>query len=156
MTAKHLARLVVAVGLAVLAGAPAAVADADRAVAEAREAAQRDQNSRAAAAFESALLEDPSRRYEWLRESFRTRERRACGLIGVGRSSYRYQRCKKGDPILRRRLRQLAAVRPHFGYRPLWVMLRREGWLVGEPQADLSAVSGRRAHGARKAAPLRE
>jgi hypothetical protein len=44
------------------------------------------------------------------------------------------------------RLRELAASRIRFGYRPLTVLLRREGW-QGECQTDLSAVDGRRADG---------
>ena len=54
-------------------------------------------------------------------------ERRACGLIGVARSSCRYQARGKGDAELRTALRELALARPRFGYRRLWVMLRRQG-----------------------------
>lgn len=55
-------------------------------------------------------------------------ERRACGLIGVARSSCRYQGKRDGDAGLRCALRELASERPRFGYRRLWVMLRRQGW----------------------------
>ena len=54
-------------------------------------------------------------------------ERRACGLIGVARSSCRYQARGNGDAELRTALRELALARPRFGYRRLWVMLRRQG-----------------------------
>ena len=54
-------------------------------------------------------------------------ERRACGLIGVARSSCRYQAKGEGDAALRTALRELALERPRFGYRRLWVMLRRQG-----------------------------
>ena len=57
-------------------------------------------------------------------------ERRACGLIGVARSSGRYQAKGEGDAELRAALRELALERPRFGYRRLWVMLRRQGWGV--------------------------
>jgi putative transposase len=57
-------------------------------------------------------------------------ERRACGLIGVARSSCRYQAKGDGDAELRAALRELALERPRFGYRRLWVMLRRRGWGV--------------------------
>ncbi len=57
-------------------------------------------------------------------------ERRACGLIGVARSSCRYQANGDGDAELRAALRELALERPRFGYRRLWVMLRRQGWSV--------------------------
>jgi putative transposase len=57
-------------------------------------------------------------------------ERRACGLVGMGRSSYRYDRQGPDDTALRGRLRELAAERRRFGYRRLRVLLRREGWAV--------------------------
>jgi len=57
-------------------------------------------------------------------------ERRACGLIGVARSTCRYQVKGDGDAELRAALRELALERPRFGYRRLWVMLRRQGWGV--------------------------
>jgi len=34
--------------------------------------------------------------------------------------------------VLRARLRELAHARPRFGYERLWVLLRREGWLVNK------------------------
>ena len=57
-------------------------------------------------------------------------ERRACGLIGVARSSCRYQAKGEGEAELRAVLRELALERPRFGYRRLGVMLRRQGWGV--------------------------
>jgi putative transposase len=57
-------------------------------------------------------------------------ERRACGLIGVARSSCRYPAKGEGDAELRTALRELALERPRFGYRRLGVMLRRQGWGV--------------------------
>lgn len=65
-----------------------------------------------------------------MRDAYQTSERRSCGLIRFSRSSYRYKSCKREDPVLRRRLRELAASRRRFGYRRLWVLLRREGWMV--------------------------
>lgn len=57
-------------------------------------------------------------------------ERRACGLVGISRSSCRYQGTERDDGPLRDRLRELAAERRRFGYRRLHVLLRREGWVV--------------------------
>ena len=65
-----------------------------------------------------------------LREAYRVSERRACGLIGVTRSSCRYQAKGDGDAELHAALRELALERPRFGYGRLWVMLRRQGWGV--------------------------
>ncbi len=57
-------------------------------------------------------------------------QRRACRLIGISRSVARY-RCHSTDPPgLRERLRSLAAERRRYGYRRLWVLLRREGFGV--------------------------
>jgi putative transposase len=63
-------------------------------------------------------------------EGFRFSERRGCRLIGIGRSSYRYRGESQGDPELRERLRELAGKRRRFGYRRLYLLLRREGILV--------------------------
>jgi len=54
-------------------------------------------------------------------------ERHACRLVGIGRSSARYETRRSGDQELRERLRRLAGERRRFGYRRLHVMLRREG-----------------------------
>lgn len=59
-------------------------------------------------------------------------QRRACRLLGQYRSVQRYQGKRGGDEALRMRLRELAGVRPRFGYRRLHVMLVREGAKVGE------------------------
>lgn len=57
-------------------------------------------------------------------------ERRACALLGVGRSTVRYRTRRPPDDSLCTRLRTLAAERPRAGYRGLYRWLRREGWLV--------------------------
>jgi putative transposase len=57
-------------------------------------------------------------------------ERAACGLVGVDRSAFRYERADGGDGALRQRLRELAGQRRRFGYRRLAILLRREGTAV--------------------------
>jgi len=57
-------------------------------------------------------------------------ERRACRFLGVRRSSQRYQARRTQPAGLRERLTELAAARPRWGYRRLWVLLRREGYAV--------------------------
>jgi len=57
-------------------------------------------------------------------------ERRACGLVTIGRSTARYRARRSGDQELRERLRELAWERRRFGYRRLHVMLKREGQMV--------------------------
>lgn len=61
-------------------------------------------------------------------------ERRACGLMEIGRASVRYQRRERNDDALRARMRELARKRPRFGYRRLWAMLRREKNPDGTPR----------------------
>jgi hypothetical protein len=55
----------------------------------------------------------------YLRATFPIPERRACGLIGVGRSTVRYQGRARDEGALRKRLCELAAERRRFGYRRL-------------------------------------
>jgi putative transposase len=64
------------------------------------------------------------------REEGQLSERRACGLIGMNRGSWRYQQKDREDAKLRGRLLELAEQRPRFGYRRLHRMLRREEWVV--------------------------
>src|SRR5271168_2323524 len=61
-----------------------------------------------------------------VREEERLSERRACGLIGMHHGSWRYQRRERNEAALRARLRELAGERPRFGYRRLYIFLRRE------------------------------
>ena len=57
-------------------------------------------------------------------------QRRACRLVGIARSVARYRRRSIDPPGLRERLRALAAERRRYGYRRLWILLRREDFLV--------------------------
>ena len=65
-----------------------------------------------------------------IREAHGLSERRACGLVGIKRSSCRYAGRRPELVGLRGRLRELAQERRRFGYRRLTVLLRREGWTV--------------------------
>jgi putative transposase len=60
-------------------------------------------------------------------KTFGMSERRACGLLGVWRSSCRYQQKPDHNKELREHLVKLAHQRPRFGYRRLGVLLSREG-----------------------------
>lgn len=57
-------------------------------------------------------------------------ERRACGLIGLNRSTWRYGSRRSENVELRERIREIAATRRRFGYRRIHDMLRREGLVV--------------------------
>jgi putative transposase len=67
-----------------------------------------------------------------VREEARLSERHACGLIGMHRGSWRYQQRERNDGGLRARLREMAVERPRFGYRRLYIFLRREKTESGE------------------------
>lgn len=74
---------------------------------------------------------------QWVREHYRVSERHACRLVGIGRSTLRYcARQRTDESLLRLRLRELAAVRPRFGYRRLHVLLRREGVIINHKRVE--------------------
>jgi putative transposase len=54
-------------------------------------------------------------------------ERQACRYTGFARSSRRYRGTRPSRVELRARLQALALLRPRWGYRRLYVLLRREG-----------------------------
>ncbi|WP_430641281.1 IS3 family transposase, partial [Bradyrhizobium daqingense] len=54
-------------------------------------------------------------------------ERRACSIVGADRKMIRYRSSRPPEAVLRGRLRDLANERRRFGYRRLFVLLRREG-----------------------------
>jgi len=62
-----------------------------------------------------------------LRDKFQMSERRACSVIGADRKSIRYRSKRPAETELRERLRSVANERRRFGYRRLFIMLRREG-----------------------------
>jgi len=63
-------------------------------------------------------------------ECYQLSTRAACGLIGLGRSSYYYKSKPKNDEALRLRIKEIAATRVRFGFQRIHVLLRREGWKV--------------------------
>lgn len=72
-----------------------------------------------------------------VRARFGLSERRACRLVGIGRSTLRYRgRGRADEGQLRRRLLELAAERPRFGYRRLHALLRREGAVVNHKRVE--------------------
>ena len=57
-------------------------------------------------------------------------ERRSCSALGVERSSVRYISHKPDQTPLVLRIRDLAATRTRYGYFRIYILLRREGWVV--------------------------
>ena len=66
-----------------------------------------------------------------LRDQHQMSERRACKLIKADRQMVRYRSTRPPETALRTRLRELANERRRFGYRRLFIMLRREGEASG-------------------------
>ena len=97
---------------------------------------------------------------EHIREKFAFTERRACRLLLVPVSSYRY-RPSRNDDGLRDRLIALAREKPRFGYRRLHVLLGREGEVVNHKrvhriyrEAGLALRRKKRKHCVRAGIPL--
>lgn len=57
-------------------------------------------------------------------------QRRSCALVKLHRSTCRYRHKRVEPAALIARMRELAALRPRFGYRRLHVLLAREGRVV--------------------------
>ena len=62
-----------------------------------------------------------------LQDTMGLSERRACSIASADRTMVRYRSCRPPDTEVRARLRELANERRRFGYRRLFVLLRREG-----------------------------
>jgi putative transposase len=55
---------------------------------------------------------------------------RACGLVGISRSLYCYRSRRPDSTPLRTRIEEIAALKRRYGYRRVYLRLRREGWKV--------------------------
>jgi putative transposase len=55
---------------------------------------------------------------------------RACGLVQISRSLFRYRSRRPECAKLRDRIGEIAAAKRRYGYRRVHVLLRREGWAV--------------------------
>lgn len=53
-----------------------------------------------------------------------------CAVLLFGRSTHRYQGKRDEQAALRMRIREIAAVRVRYGYKRIYVLLRREGWQI--------------------------
>ncbi|MFN9833757.1 MAG: IS3 family transposase [Phenylobacterium sp.] len=72
----------------------------------------------------------------YLQSTWEMSERRACRVIGIDRTSVRYQATRPDDGALRERLKALAQERRRFGYRRLHVLLLREGHAVNRKRVQ--------------------
>ena len=117
----------------------------------------------------SAAVGDPKKRLELValkaaveqvRAEYAFSQRRACGLMTMAVSSYRYQ-SRRSDEPLRTRLVELAREKPRFGYRRLHVLLGRSGEQVNHKrvhrvyrEAGLMIRRKKRKHCVRVGKPL--
>ena len=72
----------------------------------------------------------------YLQAAYEMSERRACRVLGSDRASVRYRATRPDDVLLRERLKALANERRRFGYRRLYVLLRREGYVVNRKRVQ--------------------
>lgn len=72
----------------------------------------------------------------YLQENHQFSERRACDVVGLCRSSCRYQAKPKNDEEIRSRLRELAEQRRKFGAPRLHTMLQREGYQINHKRTE--------------------
>jgi putative transposase len=63
-------------------------------------------------------------------DHYRVSEKRACRVIQICRTSYRYRSIRDEQVPLRMRINEIAKVRVRYGYKRIHVLLRREGWQV--------------------------
>lgn len=71
------------------------------------------------------------RMVHYLVEHYRISERRACRATKSCRRTVQYRSVRAPLTDLRQRMQELARVRVRYGYRRLWILLRREGWPLG-------------------------
>lgn len=95
-----------------------------------------------------------------MKQEYAFSERRACGLVMMAVSTYRYESSRSDEP-LRTQLVQLAREKPRFGYRRLHVLLRRTGERVNHKrlhriycEAGLMIRRKKRKHCVREGKPL--
>ena len=84
-----------------------------------------------------------------LQDTMGLSERRACLIVGADRKTVRYCSRRPPDTELRARLRELANERRRFGYRRLFILLRRRASRLGSiastgftGKKDLRSASG--------------
>ena len=71
-----------------------------------------------------------------VRESLGLSERKACWLVNISVSSYRYHLKSEDDEVLRKRLRELAEQRKRFGSPRLHILLKREGLVINDKRTE--------------------
>jgi putative transposase len=68
----------------------------------------------------------------WFQATYGVKVQRACRLAQFSRTAWYRRSTARDHGPLRLRIRELAHARPRFGFLRIWVLLRREGWLVNK------------------------
>ncbi|MEI6100425.1 MAG: IS3 family transposase [Eubacteriales bacterium] len=66
----------------------------------------------------------------YLQQGYQISERRSCKVLKIHRAIYRRKSVKDEQVFLRMRIKEIAAVRVRYGYKRIYVLLRREGWKI--------------------------
>lgn len=66
----------------------------------------------------------------WLTSEKDLSQRRACGLVGLYRSTYGYESRRREPTELKKRLKERAEERRRWGFRRLLILLLREGFEI--------------------------
>jgi putative transposase len=72
----------------------------------------------------------------YLRSHYQVSERRACSVVGQPRSVQWYKSRRPPQDALKRRIKEISEVRIRYGYKRIYVMLRREGWPVNHKRVQ--------------------
>ena len=65
-----------------------------------------------------------------IQQRFGHTETKACGLVGISRSLYRYTPGSTDDTVLKERMKVLAQQKPRYGVRRLHIILKKESLVV--------------------------
>ena len=65
-----------------------------------------------------------------LRSDWKVSARRACATLRVARSIYNYKSTRNDQADLKVKIRDICETRVRYGYRRVYILLKREGWAV--------------------------
>lgn len=67
---------------------------------------------------------------DYLRDGYGIGKNRGCRVIQIHKSVYYYQSIRQSDVPLEMRIDEISRTRVRYGYFRIYILLRREGWLV--------------------------
>jgi len=75
-------------------------------------------------------------------EQYRISEKRACRVIQICRTSFRYRSTSTERAPLRMSIKEIVAVRVRYGYKRIHILRKREVWLVNHKRVYRLFLSG--------------